>query len=206
MHISFSSELSGGCQNVMVEGREICEEFPEMKVIVIDTLSASLGEGLLIRKAVAMKKEGKSIDEIASWIEANKMHVCVQFTVDDLNHLYRGGRISKTSALLGTMINIKPILYVNEEGKLLALDKTRGRKKSLSMLVDNMEARLGSYKDKQDVIGIVHGDAEEDANYLASLVKERLGYENFLINSIGPSIGAHSGPAAIGLVFMGEKR
>ncbi len=206
LHISFSSELSGGCSNVMAGGRDICEEYPEMKIIVIDTLNASLGEGLLIRKAVELKNEGKTIDEIAKYLEEIKLHVCVQFTVDDLNHLYRGGRVSKSAAFFGTMINIKPILYVNEEGKLLALDKTRGRKKSLSMLVDNMESRIGNFKEKQDVIGIVHGDAVEDANYLAHLVKERLGYENILICPIGPSIGAHSGPGAIGLIFMGEKR
>jgi DegV family protein with EDD domain len=206
LHISFSSELSGGCGNVMAGARDICEKYSEMNVKVIDTLSASLGEGLLIRKAVEMKAEGRSLDEIAEWIEANKLHVCVQFTVDDLKHLYRGGRVSKATATIGTMINVKPILFINEEGKLLSLSNVRGRKKSLSMLVSNMEERIGRFKDKQDVIGIVHGDAQEDAQYLASLVKQRLGYDNFIISPIGPSIGAHSGPGAIGLIFMGEQR
>jgi len=206
LHISFSSALSGGYSNVAVGGREICEVHPEMKVIVVDTLSASLGEGILIMKAVEMKKEGRTIEEIADWIEEYKNHVCVQFTVDDLNHLYRGGRLSKTTAVIGSIVNIKPILYVDNEGKLVPLSKTRGRKKSLSMLVDNMEQRIGSFKDKQIAIGIVHGDCEEDAEYLAGLIRERFGYDNILIRQIGPSIGAHSGPGAIGLIFMGDNK
>lgn len=206
LHISFSSELSGGCANVMSGGRDICEEYPGTKVIVIDSQNASLGEGLLIRKAVELKKQGKTIEETAEWLENNKLNICIQFTVDDLNHLYRGGRVSRTSAILGTMIHVKPILYVTEEGKLSPLDKTRGRKKSLAMLVDNMEARVGSFRDKQDVIGIIHGDAIADAEYISELIKERFGYDNFLICPIGPSIGAHSGPGTIGLVFWGEKR
>jgi len=208
LHISFSSALSGGCSNVVVGGKEIYEKYPEMKIMVIDTLTASLGEGMMIMKAVEMKKEGKAIDEIAAWIEDNKQYISVQFTVDDLNHLYRGGRLSKTTAIVGSMIGIKPILFIDEEGKLLAKGKARGRKKSLNMLVDLMENNLGRFTDQQIIIGIVHGDSEEDAEYVKKLVAERFGYpeEMILIRPIGPSIGAHSGPGAIGLIFMGEKK
>jgi len=208
LHISFSSALSGGYSNVAVGGEETCKKYPEMKIIVIDTLTASLGEGMMIMKAVEMKKEGKGIDEIAAWIEDNKQYVSVQFTVDDLNHLYRGGRLSKATAIVGSMINIKPILFINEEGKLLPKGKARGRKKSLSMLVDSMEANLGGFRNRQIIVGIVHGDSEEDARYVKKLVIERFGYSEdmILIRPIGPSIGAHSGPGAIGLIFMGETK
>lgn len=206
LHVSFSSALSGGCGNVQMVARQVMEEHPEMTILVVDTLSASLGEALFIMKAVSMKKEGKSVKETAQALEALVPNLCVQFTVDDLNHLYRGGRLSKTSAVLGTMINIKPILYVDGEGRLVALSKTRGRKKSIQTLVDNMEARVGSFRDKQIVIGIVHGDCEEDAGLLRRMVEERFGYHDFLIRPIGPSIGAHSGPGALGLIFLGDYR
>lgn len=180
------------------------ESYPEMKIIVIDTLSASLGEGIMIRKAVEMKKEGKSLEETAGWVRENCPYINVQFTVDNLDYLYRGGRLSKSSALLGTVINIKPILYVNKEGKLVALSKVRGRKKSLTTLVDNMEERLGEFRDKQIFVGVVHGDCEEDAKYIANMITERFGYTDIVIRPIGPSIGAHSGPGTIGIVFMGD--
>lgn len=208
LHISFSSALSSGYNNVVLGGKEICAEFPEMKIVVIDTLSASLGEGMMIMKAIEMKKEGKTIDEIVAWIEANKKYISVQFTVDDLNHLYRGGRLSKTTAIVGSMIKIKPVLYINEEGELLPKGKTRGRKNSLNMLVDIMENNLGSLKDKQIMIGIIHGDSEDEALYVKKLVMERLSYQEdmILIRPIGPSIGAHSGPGTVGLAYMGEKK
>lgn len=206
LHVSFSSALSGGCGNVQMVAKQVMEEHPEMKIIVVDTLSASLGEALLIMKAVAMKKEGRPLEETAEALEATIPNLCVQFTVDDLNHLYRGGRLSRTTAVLGTMINIKPILYVDAEGRLVALSKVRGRKKSIQTLVDNMEARLGDFREKQIVIGIVHGDCEEEAQLLRQMVEERFGYHDFLIRPIGPSIGAHSGPGALGLIFLGEYR
>ncbi len=206
LHISFSSALSGGCSNVQVVAGQVMEEYPQMKIVVIDTLSVSLGEALMIMKAVALKKEGKSLEETVECLKQMIDHLCVQFTVDDLNHLYRGGRLSKTSAVLGTVVNIKPILYVDEAGKLVALSKVRGRKKALNTLADNLEERLGSYKDQQIAIGIVHGDCEEDALYLKEMLKERFGFEEFLIGPVGPSIGAHSGPGALGLIFLGEHR
>lgn len=204
LHISFSSELSCAYNNIVNCANEIMESYPEMKIIVIDTLSASLGEGIMIRKAVEMKKEGKSLEETADWTREYCPYINVQFTVDNLDYLYRGGRLSKSSALLGTVINIKPILYVNKEGKLVALSKVRGRKKSLTTLVDNMEERLGEFRDKQIFVGVVHGDCEEDARYIANMITERFGYTDIVIRPIGPSIGAHSGPGTIGIVFMGD--
>lgn len=206
LHISFSSALSGGCGNVLMVAKQVMETHPEMNIIVVDTLSASLGEAIFIMKALAMKKEGKTLVEIAEALNGLVQNLCVQFTVDDLNHLYRGGRLSKTTAILGTVINIKPILYIDGEGKLVALGKTRGRKKSLQMLVENMAERIGSFRDQQVIIGIVHGDCEEDAQLLKTMIQERFGYENFMIRPIGPSIGAHSGPGALGVMFFGEHR
>lgn len=206
IHISFSSGLSGGYQNIVNGANEIMEEYPDCKIIVIDTLSASLGEGLMIHLALQRVAEGKSIDEIADEVRGLVPHICIQFTVDDLEYLYRGGRLSKTSAVLGTVINLKPVLHVDDEGKLVALAKIRGRKKSIATMLDNMENKLGSFKDKQIVIGIMHGDCEEDALLMKSMIEERFGYKDFFIEPIGPSIGAHSGPGTLGLVFLGDER
>lgn len=206
LHISFSSALSGGCSNVVTGAREICEENPNSKILVLDTLNASMGEGMFIIKAVQMREEGKTIDEIYTWLEEHKMDFCVRFTVDDLGHLHRGGRISKTTAIIGSMINIKPILYVNTDGQLVALSTARGRKKSLTTICNNMIDSIGKYKDTDDIICIAHGDALEDALYLKELIQEKLPHKEVMINTISPSIGSHSGPGAIGLCFMGEKR
>ncbi len=206
LHISFSSALSGGCSNVASGANEICEENPGVKIIVLDTLNASMGEGMFVMKAVQMKEEGKSIDEIATWLEEHKQDFCVYFTVDDLNHLHRGGRISKTTAIIGSMINIKPILYVNPEGQLVAKSTARGRKKSLATICNDMIDCMGKYKDTDDPICIAHGDAKEDADFLAEMIREKLPNRKLIINYVSPSIGAHSGPGAIGLCFMGEKK
>ena len=206
LHLAFSSELSSSCGNAMVAARELNEKYTDNKVIVIDTLAASLGQGLMVYKAEELRQNGKTIDETATWLEENKLHFCHQFTVDDLNHLYRGGRVSKLTAVAGTIIQIKPILHVSDEGKLVPIGKARGRKKSLTALVDNMQRTMGSYCDKNDIVFISHGDALEDAEYVANLVKERFGIEKFLINPVSPTIGAHSGPGTIALFYMGEKR
>lgn len=206
LHISFSSTLSGGCSNVVTGAIDICDENPGAKITVIDTLNASLGEGMFVMKAVQMKEEGKTIDEIAAWLEEHKMDFCVLFTVDDLNHLHRGGRISKTTAIVGSMINVKPVLYLNPEGQLVPLSTSRGRKKSLSTICNIMLENMGKYKDTDDVICIVHGDSLEDANYLSDLIKEKLPSKKIIINFVSPSIGSHSGPGAIGLCYMAEKR
>ncbi len=206
LHISFSSVLSGGCGNVVMGAQEICEDNPEAKIIVLDTLNVSLGEGLFVLKAAEMRQAGKSIDEVAQWLEAHKSEFCVQFTVDNLFHLHRGGRISKTTAIVGSMISIKPILYVNPEGQLVALKSVRGRRKSLNTLCDEMMDSIGKYKDTDDPICIVHGDAYDDAVFLEGRVRELLPQKQIIMNYVSPSIGAHSGPGAIGLIYMGEKK
>ncbi len=206
LHISFSSALSGGCSNVVSGANEILEENPNAKIIVIDTLNASMGEGLFVMKAVQLREEGKSIEVTASWLEEHKQDFCVRFTVDDLFHLHRGGRISKTTAVIGSMINIKPILFVNSEGQLVAQSSARGRKKSLTTICNDMLDCMGKYRESDDAICIAHGDALEDALYLKELILEKLPGRQIIINYVSPSIGAHSGPGAIGLCFMGEKR
>ena len=206
LHIAFSSGLSGSYNSSRIAAEELAEEYPDHKIVIIDSLSASLGEGLLVHKAVTMKEAGHSLEEIAAWIEENKLNVVHNFTVNDLFHLYRGGRVSKTAAFLGTMINLKPILHVDDEGHLIALSKVRGRKKSMTALVDAMEQQIGSYKDKNDVIFIGHGDCEEEAQRVADMIKERLGFESYLINHVGPTIGAHTGPDVIVLCYLGDHR
>ena len=169
-------------------------------------MTQEMGQGLLVDSAIRMKEAGKSIEEVAQWLEENIPHLCHLFTVEDLKYLQRGGRISKTTALVGTMIGIKPVLHVDDEGKLVPLAKVRGRKQSLQALVDRMEQQIGSYRDSKQRIFISHGDCEEDARYVAELVKQRFGYEDFMISFIGPTIGSHAGPGTVALFFMGEKR
>ncbi len=206
LHIAFSSGLSGSYGSVRIAVQELEEENFPYRILVVDSLCASLGEGLLVHKAVTMRDQGASLDETAKWLEENKLHIVHNFTVDDLNHLYRGGRVSKTAAFIGTIINIKPILHVDNEGHLIPLSKVRGRKKSLISLVDSMEKQMGSYRDQNNIVFISHGDSVEDAKFVAKLVKERFGIESFLINYVGPTIGAHSGPGTIALFYMGEYR
>lgn len=206
LYLAFSSGLSGTYNSVRLAAEELQEEYPERKIVVIDTLSASLGEGLLVDKAVELKEQGLSLEENAAWLEEHKLNLCHVFTVDDLFHLHRGGRVSKVAAVVGTMINLKPVLHVDNEGHLIPLKNVRGRKKSLSGLVSLMEEQIGEWKDKNTKIFISHGDCREDAEYVAKLVKEKFGYETFLINYVGATIGAHSGPGTIALFFWGDHR
>lgn len=206
LHIAFSSGLSGSYNSVRIAAEELAEENFPHRITVIDSLCASLGEGLLVHKAVSMMENGKSLDETAEWIEANKLHLVHNFTVDDLFHLYRGGRVSKTAAFIGTVINLKPILHVDDEGHLIPLSKVRGRKKSLTALVDSMEKQIGSYRDQNDIVFISHGDCLEDAQFVADQVKARFGIDSFLINYVGSTIGAHSGPGTVALFYMGDYR
>jgi DegV family protein with EDD domain len=206
LHIAFSSALSGSCSVAAASARELCEERPTSKIIVVDSLCASLGEGLLVHKAVQRKDEGKSLEEVADWLEKNKFNLCHLFTVDDLHHLHRGGRVSKATAIIGTLINVKPVLHVDNEGRLIPLNNVRGRKKALISLVDQMEIKTKDYSVKNDMIFISHGDCEEDAKFVADLIKERLGIENNLIHFVSPTIGAHSGPGTVALFFMGKER
>ncbi len=206
LHVAFSSGLSGSFNTCRLAAADVQEKYPDRKIIVVDSLAAALGEGLFVHKAVTLKEAGKSLDETVTWLEKNKEHLVMNFTVDDLFHLHRGGRLSKTAAIVGTMINLKPVLHVDNDGHLVMLSKVRGRKKSLIALVDCMEKQIGSWKDKNDIIFIGHGDCEEDARFVADLIRQRLGFETFLIDYIGPTIGAHSGPGTVALFYMGDYR
>lgn len=207
LYIGFSSGLSGTVSSVRIAAEELMEEDPSLNIRVIDTLEASLGEGLIVYKAVNMRAEGKSMDEVGDWIEKYKQNFVASFTVDNLFDLWRGGRVSKTSAFVGTLASIKPRMFVDTEGKLIVNSKIRGRKKSLEALVDYMEEKMGSFKDaNHDLITIGHGDVLEDAEYVRDLIKERFGFQNFMINSIGPVIGSHTGPSIVALFFMGDEK
>lgn len=206
LYLAFSSGLSGTYNSARMAAEEVMEEHPDCKIIVIDTLAASLGEGLLVYYAVKMKEEGKSMEEVAEWVQQHLQNFTHIFTVDDLNHLYRGGRVSKATAVIGTIAGIKPIMHVDMEGHLVPIDKVRGRKKSLLTLVDYMEEKIGSYKDKNDIVFISHGDALEEAQFVAAEVRKRFGIEKFIINRVGPTIGSHSGPGTMALFFMGDER
>lgn len=204
LHLGFSSGLSGTYNSMRIAGEELAEEYPDAKIIIIDTLCACMGEGLLLYKVLQMKDAGKGIDEIAQWVEENKLHVCHNVTVDDLNHLHRGGRVSKASAIVGTMVQIKPIIHVDNEGKLQVIAKERGRKKSLNKIVD-MAAEQSKGWDN-DIVMITHGDCIEEAEYVAGLVREKMGVKEVMINNIGTVIGSHTGPGVLAVFCMGNKR
>lgn len=204
LHLGFSSGLSGTYNSMRIAGEELAEEYPDAKIIIIDTLCACMGEGLLLYKVLQMKDAGKGIDEIAQWVEENKLHVCHNVTVDDLNHLHRGGRVSKATAVLGTMVQIKPIIHVDNEGKLQVIAKERGRKKSLNKIVDMAVEQSKGWEN--DMVMITHGDCIEDAEYVAGLVREKMGVSQILINNIGTVIGSHTGPGVVAVFFMGDHR
>ena len=204
IYICFSSGLSSSFNTASMVGRDLSEEYPDRKIVVIDSLCAAMGEGLLVHKAVCNKEKEMSFEENVAWLEENKLHICHQFTVNDLHHLHRGGRVSKTTAIIGTMINVKPVLHVDNEGKLISLSNVRGRKKALNALVDNMAKTMGDYEN--DIVFISHGDCVDDANYVAEKVKERFGIKEVMINYVCSTIGAHTGPGVVTLFFMGETR
>lgn len=205
LYIGFSSGLSGTYEATELLIKDLTREFPDRTLYAVDTLAASGGEGLLIYHAVQRARAGASIDEVRDWVEQNKLHLAHWFTVDDLMFLFRGGRVSKTSAWAGTMLNIKPIMHVDDEGRLIPLEKVRGRKKSLNALVDHMEeAALAPIAEQ--MVFITHGDCIEDAEYVADLVRTRFGVEDIVINYVDPVIGAHSGPGTIALFFLADKR
>lgn len=206
LHIAFSSGLSGTFNSCRIAAQELMEEYPERKIRVVDSLAASLGQGLLVYLAQRRKEEGADLDSVAQWTEEHKKNIVHLFTVDDLNHLYRGGRVSRTTAILGGMLNIKPILHVDDEGKLIPIGKVRGRKKSLLELVTLMDTKIGSYAKSCDTIFISHGDCREEAEFLAAKVKEKYHITTELINDVGAVIGAHSGPGTMALFFVGDVR
>ncbi len=207
LYISFGSTLSGSCNTAMMVARDLSEEYTDAKIIVVDTLTASLAEGILVMKAIDLKEEGKDIDTVAKWLEDNKCHACAVITVDDLHHLQRGGRLSKTSAAVGSLVNIKPILKVDAEGKLVADGKVRGRKKSFAALIEMMQTKITPELKKEcGYAAVMHGNCLEEAQTLADAIKEKVGIDNVIINDINPSIGVHTGPGAILVAFFGNER
>ena len=206
LHIAFSSGLSGSYNSARIAGEELMDKYPDRKIIVLDSLAASLRQGMIVYLAQQQKEEGKSIDEVAQWVKGHRLNVVHAFTVDDLNHLYRGGRVSKTTAVVGGVLNIKPVLHVDNEGKLIPVGKVRGRKKSLLALVDMMDQKLGSYKDSCDTIFVSHGDCIEDAQFVIDKIKEKYPIKTVLVNYVGATIGAHSGPGTVALFFLGDER
>ncbi len=204
LYIGFSSGLSGTYQSTAAALEELRGKYPERKILHTDTLAAAMGEGLIVYKACMMRKDGASIEEVHSWIEENKLNVAHWFTVDDLMFLFRGGRVSRTSAWAGTLLNIKPVLHVDEEGKLIPMEKVRGRKKSLQALADHLgKSAIKPYEDLE--VFISHGDCIDDANYLVDLLKERYGCTKFFVNTLDPVIGAHAGPGTVALFFMADR-
>lgn len=204
LHLSFSSALSGTFQSCTIAANDVMEQFPECKIRVVDTLSASMGMGLLLDYCVHLKETGKTLDEIADQMETDRQRFCHYFTVDDLLHLHRGGRVSKMSAIVGGVLGIKPILHVDDAGRLIAIGKVRGRKQSLLALADHMEKKYD--RESGIPVFISHGDCLEDAQYLATVLAERFGISDITIGEIGPAIGAHSGPGTIALFFASKDR
>lgn len=205
LYVGFSSGLSGTHEAISFLMDSLKEEHPERTLMHVDTLAASGGEGLLLWYAANMKRSGASLQEVYQWLLDNRLHLAHWFTVDDLMFLFRGGRVSRTSAWAGTMLNIKPIMHVDDEGHLIPLEKVRGRKKSLNALVDHMAQTANAPVSEQTVF-ITHGDCIEDAEYLADLVRERFGVTDIMINYVDPVIGAHSGPGTMALFFLASER
>ncbi len=201
---SFSSGLSGTYNSYLLAARELGKQYPNRKIMVTDSLCASLGEGLFVDYIVKKADTGASIEETFEYAEALKQHICHYFTVDNLFHLKRGGRVSATTAVIGTMLKIKPVLHVDSEGHLIAIGKAMGRKKSISALVEHM--RELQILDHDDPIFISHGDCEEDVNYLISLLKEAFGERKIYVNQIGSVIGTHSGAGTLAVFFRGKRR
>lgn len=205
LYLGFSSGLSGTYEAIDLLLKDLRNEFPARTIRSIETLGASGGQGLLVYYAVHKKRAGLSINEVADWVKENRLNLAHWFTVDDLMFLFRGGRVSKTSAWAGTMLNIKPVLHVDDEGHLVPMEKVRGRKKSLNALVDHMKKSALAPVSEQ-VVFITHGDCIEDAEYVAGKVREEFGVSEVHINYVDPVIGAHSGPGTLALFFLADKR
>ena len=204
LYIGFSSGLSSTYDAGTMAAKEMAERFPERKIYTVDSLCASLGQGLLVYLAWQQKQQGRTIEEVRDYVEDNKLHLCHWFTIDDLMFLKRGGRISGATAVVGSMLSIKPVMHVDNEGHLIKVGTARGRKASLKALADHAEL-LGVDLAGQTVF-ISHGDCIEDANFLADIMRARFGVKDFVINYVGPVIGAHSGPGTVALFFLGKER
>lgn len=204
LYIGFSSALSGTIQSSKIAADTLLDDYPERKIEIVDSLSASMGQGLLVYYAYLQSEKGLSLKKLAKWIEEHKLQLCHLFTVDDLGTLKRGGRLSGAQALLGSLLKVKPVLHVTDEGKLVPIKKARGRRTSLQTLVELMKERIEN--PKEQTIFISHGDDESDAKYTAELIQKEIGVKEIVFGLIGPVIGAHSGPGTIAVFFMGNMR
>jgi len=204
IYIGFSSVLSGCVNSARLAKEVVMEEIKDADITIIDSKSASMGLGLIVYYATNMLNEGKNKEEIISWIEENKLKVNHWFTVDDLNHLKRGGRVSSTVAIVGTMLSIKPVMHVDNEGRLIPISKVKGRKKSIKSLQEKLKERI--VNPEQQVIFISHGDCLEDAEHLREIILEEVNVKDVIINNVGPAVGSHSGPGTVALFFMGNDR
>ena len=204
LYLAFSSALSTTYQSAVIAAEELKQEFPDAKICTVDSKAASLGQGLYVYLCAQQKLAGKSIDEVYAYAEDVKLKICHWFTVDDLNHLKRGGRVSAATALVGTMLSIKPVLHVDNEGRLISVSKARGRKASLLALVDQMEK--SAVDPKEQTVFISHGDCEDDVNFVADEIRRRFGTETIHVNYVGPVIGSHTGAGVVALFFVGTER
>jgi DegV family protein with EDD domain len=204
IYISFSSGLSSSYSFAKSTGEALAEKYPDRKIIIVDSLCVTYALGLIIRMVVKMRDDGKTIEEIHDWLEANKKNMIHLFTVDDLVYLKRGGRISPATALMGTLLSVKPVMHVTNEGKLEKYDKVRGRKPSLAALTDKLAELI--VDPKGQTIAIIHGDCLEDAEYTKKLIMEKTGAKDIIMDFLTPIIGAHSGPGTIAIFFMGKGR
>ena len=200
--IAFSSGLSTTYQSAVIAAKDLREVYPERKIYVVDSLCAALGQGLLVHYACKKRDEGMDIDALRDWVEENRLHICHWVTVDDLSHLKRGGRISATTAMVGTMLNIKPIIHVDNDGHLINCAKVRGRKAAMELLAH----KLAETCTDCDTAFIAHGDCPEDAAALEALIREKHGVKNVITGYVGPVIGAHTGPDVLVVFFLGEHR
>ena len=202
--LAFSSGLSGTCQNIINSAEDYREMFPDRKIIVVDTLAASMGEGLLVHYAVELQKQGKTMEEVAQWVEDNKLKLCHTFTLDDLFFLKRGGRLSGTSAIVGSLMNIKPLMHVANDGKLYVTGKARGRKAAMNHLIDSVGEKGVDLENQ--VIFLVHGDCEDEARVIGEEVKKRYNVKDVIYNCLDPVIVSHSGPGTLAIFFLGNER
>ena len=205
LYLGFSSALSGTHEAVRMLCMQLASEYPERTVRAVGTLAASGGQGLLVYHACMKAREGATLEETARWVEESRLHLAHWFTVDDLMFLLRGGRVSKVSAYMGTMLNIKPVMHVDDEGRLIPMEKVRGRKKALQALVKHMEDSAWKPVADQPVF-ITHGDCIEDVEYVSDLIREKFGDVKITVNYVDPVIGAHSGPGTLALFFLADQR
>ena len=202
--IAFSSGLSGTCSAAFTAADEVRADYPDRKLVVIDSLQASAGEGLMVHYALENRKNGMSIEENAAWVQQNVQNFLAWFTVNDLMHLHRGGRVSAASAIVGSLVHIKPIMHVDAEGKLAVYEKAAGRKRSIRILAEKIAADIVA--PEKQIIHISHGDCLEEAQMLANLIREALPVIDVRISYVGSVIGAHTGPGVIAIFCMGDTR